>query len=117
MNLSPRLVAHLREAGHEAVHWIDLGPPDAPDREIMNFAASGTYVVITHDLDFSAILAATGAAGPSVIQIRADNVSPEAIGAALIRTMLQLQKELERGALVTLDAARARLRVLPLATD
>jgi predicted nuclease of predicted toxin-antitoxin system len=32
---------------------------DAADSEIMAYAAKHDYVVLTHDLDFSAILAAT----------------------------------------------------------
>jgi hypothetical protein len=36
---------------------------DAPDVEIMAYAAKYDYVVLTHDLDFSAILAATQPSG------------------------------------------------------
>ena len=38
------------------------------------------FVVLTQDLDFSAILAATNAAMPSVVQVRGDDTSPEKIG-------------------------------------
>jgi predicted nuclease of predicted toxin-antitoxin system len=36
----------------------------------MNYAAVNGYTVFTHDLDFGAMLAKTGAKKPSVIQIR-----------------------------------------------
>ena len=39
------------------------------------------------DLDFGAILAATRGEKPSVVQIRAENVSPESIGTAVLQTM------------------------------
>jgi predicted nuclease of predicted toxin-antitoxin system len=52
---------------------------DAADIEIMAYAAKHDYVVLTHDLDFSAILAATQGTKPSVVQIRSDNLSPAAI--------------------------------------
>ncbi len=71
MNLSPEWLPHLREAGHEAVHWSHVGEQNAPDAVIMNWAHERDYVIITHDLDFGAILAATEARGPSVVQIRA----------------------------------------------
>lgn len=72
------------------------------------------YVVITHDLDFSSILAATSGEKPSVIQIRADNTSPAAIGDAVIRALRQMTAELVEGVLLTIDPKRTRLRLSPL---
>ena len=46
----------------------------------MAYAMANDCIVLTHDLDFSAILAATQGEKPSVVQIRADDVSPSAIG-------------------------------------
>ena len=65
-------------------------------------------------LDFSAILAATRDAKPSVVQIRAEDVRPETAGPALIAALRQMAAQLEEGALLTVDPTRARLRVLPL---
>jgi predicted nuclease of predicted toxin-antitoxin system len=114
MNLSPRWVAKLAAAGIEATHWSALGRATAPDIEIMDYARNHGYVVLTHDLDFSAILAATQGEKPSVVQIRAVDVSPEAIGEIVIQALRQMELELEGGALLTLDTRRTRLRVLPL---
>ena len=75
---------------------------------------AGNWVVLTHDLDFGAILAASRGVKPSVVQIRADNVSPEAIGVSVVSAMRQLEAELEVGALVTVEPARSRVRVLPI---
>jgi predicted nuclease of predicted toxin-antitoxin system len=80
MNLSPRWVGVLVEGGFEAAHWSILGRMDAPDSEIMVYARANDYVVLTHDLDFGAILAATQGEKPSVVQIRAENVSPYSLG-------------------------------------
>jgi predicted nuclease of predicted toxin-antitoxin system len=71
-------------------------------------------VVVTHDLDFGAILAATQGEKPSVVQIRADDVSPTAIGSQVITALKQMSVELDRGALLIVDPSRTRLRVLPL---
>lgn len=114
MNLSPRWIEVLEAEGHEAVHWSTVGAPDAPDREIMAWAQRGGYVVFTHDLDFTALLAASGAAGPSVLQVRAQDVLPEAIGAPVLQALRQFERELGAGALVSVDPSRARVRVLPL---
>lgn len=114
MNLSPRWVSILVEAGFEAVHWSMLGRSNAPDTEIMAFAKANGYVVLTHDLDFGSILAATHGEKPSVAQIRSEDVSPDVIGKPVIIALRQMTAELEEGALLTLDPNRPRLRVLPL---
>jgi predicted nuclease of predicted toxin-antitoxin system len=114
MNLSPRWVGLLEEAGIAAVHWRDAGAHNASDVEIMDYARTNDYVVLTHDLDFGAILAATQGAKPSVVQIRAADVSAEAIGRAVLAALKQMESDLEKGALMTVDPQRARLRVLPL---
>ncbi len=114
MNLSPRWIGFLANAGIEAVHWSALGPANATDSEIMACARANDYVVLTHDLDFSAILAANDGKKPSVVQIRAEDVSPDVIGSQIIIALRQMTSELEEGALLTVDPNRTRMRVLPL---
>jgi predicted nuclease of predicted toxin-antitoxin system len=117
MNLSPRWIASLVQAGFEAVHWSQIGAHDAPDRLIMDYARQEGYCVLTHDLDFSAILAATGGRKPSVVQIRSPAVSHEAIGQLVIEAIEQVKSELLQGALLTVDPSRSRLTLLPLQFD
>jgi predicted nuclease of predicted toxin-antitoxin system len=114
MNLSPRWIGVLAEAGFDAVHWSTIGRSNARDTEIMDFAKANGYVVLTHDLDFGAILAATHGEKPSVVQIRSEDVSPDVIGKSVIVALKQMATELEEGALLTLDPNRPRLRLLPL---
>ena len=114
MNLSPRWISLLTDAGWESVHWSKVGKPTASDSEIMAYAARNDYVVLTHDLDFSAILAATHGEKPSVVQIRAEDVSPLAIASHLIAALRHTEAELEAGALLTVDPSRTRVRLLPL---
>jgi predicted nuclease of predicted toxin-antitoxin system len=114
MNLSPRWVDVLAHAGIESAHRSTLGPSNAPDSEIMNFSRANGYVVLTHDLDFSAILAATHCEKPSVIQIRTEDVSSDAIGRSIIAALKQTEVELEEGVLLTVGPSQTRLRILPL---
>ena len=58
MNLSPRWIGFLVESNFEAVHWAAVGQAAAPDSALMEYALQHNFVVLTHDLDFSAILAA-----------------------------------------------------------
>jgi predicted nuclease of predicted toxin-antitoxin system len=114
MNLSPRWIGVLADAGIEAVHWSTLGASNAPDSEIMAYASTHDFVVLTYDLDFSAILAATHGAKPSVVQIRAEGIRPDVIGRWVITAVRQMATELEDGALISVEPNRTRLRLLPL---
>ncbi|MGO9833462.1 MAG: DUF5615 family PIN-like protein, partial [Polyangiaceae bacterium] len=58
------------------------------------------YVVFTHDLDFGTLLALTRARGPSVVQVRTQNVLPVAIGNLVVRVLTEHGASLEAGALV-----------------
>jgi predicted nuclease of predicted toxin-antitoxin system len=114
MNLSPRWVRFFSDAGFEAVHWSDVGPIDASDSELLQWAAERKYIVVTADLDFGAILAASAGIWPSVLQIRTDILTPEAIGLMVRNAIGQARQGLLDGALVSVDIASSRLRLLPL---
>ena len=114
INLSPDWVTVLAQAGWETVHWSGIGNPRAPDSEIMAWAKQNRHVVFTHDLDFGTMLALTQAEGPSVIQVRTQDVTPLAIGKLVVSALRQFQTELETGALIVLDEASVRARILPL---
>lgn len=114
MKLSPLWAGYLARHGFEAAHWSTLGDATAHDAQIMHFARDGGWVILTHDLDFGAILAASGREGPSVMQIRADDLSLEAIGPAVVTALRQMSESLALGALVTVDPAKTRVTVLPL---
>jgi len=114
MNLSPGWVKQLADAGMEAEHWSTLGAVTAPDAEIMQFARLNGYIVLTHDLDFGAILATTHGEKPSVVQIRSEDISTATIGRVVISSIKQMEQELEQGALLTIEPDRTRMRLLPL---
>jgi predicted nuclease of predicted toxin-antitoxin system len=109
-----RLGAVLEQAGWKAIHWSDIGNPRAADSEIMAWAKQNGHVIFTHDLDFGTMLALTQAEGPSVIQVRTQDVTPTAIGKLVVNALRQFQPDLEKGALIVLDEANVRARVLPL---
>jgi predicted nuclease of predicted toxin-antitoxin system len=114
MNLSPRWVRFFFAANIEAVHWSAVGSANAADTEIMAYAKLNDFLVLTHDLDFGSILAATRSDKPSVIQIRMGDVSPDHSAALVISAVQKLSAELEKGALLTIDPKKSRLRILPL---
>ena len=114
MNLTPAWVQYFATQHIESAHWSELGDPRALDPEIMEFANDNHFVVFTHDLDFGDILAITHARGPSVIQARVDDPVPETIGDAVVAAIVENAAHLERGALLTIDPDRLRVRILPI---
>ena len=114
MNLSPSWVDRLERHGFDAVHWSTIGAATAPDLEILTWANEHGFVVITNDLDFSSILAASAAATPSVVQIRTQDLLSDAVVSAVADTLEAHREQIERGALVSIDAAATRVRLLPL---
>jgi len=113
MNLSPDWINTFSKYEIQAIHWSSVGHPRATDRDIMEWASTNGYIVFTHDLDFGALLAATQAKGPSVIQVRTQDVLPEHLEAIVINAIHQFEKSLETGALVTVDESRSRVKILP----
>ena len=114
MNLSPLWIPFLEQNGFEAIHWSDVGAANAPDIEIMEHARSGGYAILTHDLDFGRLLATQAIGGPSVTQIRTQDVLPQVIGSLVVNALRAARPYLESGALVTIDPAQHRIRLLPI---
>lgn len=117
MNLSPSWVPSLEEYGHSAVHWSTVGEGNESDSTLLRWARDNGYVVFTNDLDFGAILAATSGVSPSVIQVRAQDLTPEHLIEVVVRTLSQHEDAIDAGALIAVDEARSRVRILPLRGD
>jgi predicted nuclease of predicted toxin-antitoxin system len=114
MNLTPEWGEFFRAADIEAQHWSSLGDSRAVDRVIMAYAREHGAVVFTHDLDFGNILAVTHALGPSVIQVRTQDPIPDVVGELVLAALQEHRVLLERGALVTIERDKLRVRVLPI---
>ena len=114
MNLSPSWIDRLTRQGFEAVHWSTIGAPTAPDDEILAWAGEHRFVVITNDLDFSAILAATAGQGPSVVQVRTQDLLSEAAVSVVGAAIEAFRAEIDGGALLSIDEGGTRVRMLPL---
>jgi len=114
MNLPPSLTATLRSAGFTAVHWSETGDPRAADTTVLDWARASGHILVTHDLDFGALLAAGGQRSPSVIQLRTGDLAPDAYAPLLIAALNQTSDVLADGALVTVSPSESRVRILPL---
>ena len=114
VNLSPNWLAVLRAAGHEADYWTDIGASNDADDAIMAWARDNNAHVLTIDLDFGAILAASGAEKPSVVQFRPGRHLPGGLIGQLNAAIAHCARALENGALITIDQKSTRVCILPI---
>ena len=114
MNIPLKYTELLSKKGIESLRWSNVGEPNATDDKIMEYARANNFIVLTFDLDFSTILSVTHDLKPSVVQIRASVIHAERVVDFIAAALLQNVHELERGAILTIDANKTRLRLLPL---
>lgn len=114
-NLSPVVASALRDAGHDAVHVVDLGLVTADDDRILEAAAQDDRFIVTADADFGALLAIGGLAKPSVVLLRsADHLGPREQAALVLANLAQLADDLEAGAVASVSRGWVRVRSLPV---
>jgi len=117
MGISPDTVTWLRGLGYDAIHLDKEGLGRLPDSQILVRAHAEGYIVLTHDLDFGDLMAASGASAPSVIIFRLRNMRPDSVNRHLRQIIERFDQELERGAIITVTEANIRVRDLPIETD
>lgn len=114
MNLSPQWLSLFSQNGIEAKHWSGVGMPNASDLEIAEWARAHQYIIFTHDLDFGTMLALSQEKGPSIIQVRGQDILSDSLKEILINVILKYETELLKGALLVLDETRSRVKLLPI---
>ena len=116
--LSPRIAQLLGEAGHDAIHVLDLGLASAPDTDIFARAATEDRAVVSADTDFGTLLALRKARRPSVVLWRrAEPRRPEDQVPIFLRVLEVTEDALNSGAIVVIEANRIRVRKLPIGGD
>jgi predicted nuclease of predicted toxin-antitoxin system len=114
LHISPRTVQFLRRLGHDVVRVSDVAPPSLPDQEIIALAVREHRAVLTQDLDFSRLVALSGARQPSLISLRLSTARIERVNDALEQALPTLESSVQDGAAITIEDHRIRVRRLPL---
>jgi predicted nuclease of predicted toxin-antitoxin system len=104
----------LRDLGHECTHVGEVGMYKAADDEILAWALVKQAIVVTLDADFHAILAVSGASGPSVIRLRIQGLRAQAVVALVQNVLSGFEADLKRGSLVTVKAHKITCHRLPI---
>jgi predicted nuclease of predicted toxin-antitoxin system len=104
----------LRDFGYECIHVGDVGMSRATDEEILGLALAKSAVVVTLDADFHAILAVSGAVGPSVIRIRIQGLRAAEIASSVRFVAARFAGDLQAGSLVTVKTRKTTCHTLPI---
>jgi len=116
-NLPPSWVGFLQSAGIDAVHWWHVGKSDAPDEELLDWAAERDAAILTGDGDFSQLLALRRLRLPSVIYPRTSERNPLGPGSQVIAACVAVAGRAESGMIVTINDRGSRMRALPILSD
>jgi len=118
-NVSYRVCAHLKAAGHDAVHVDEIGLASTDDLVVAARARDEDRILVSCDHDFVQILFASGDTRPSLLLMREVDTLPSAEIAALLLAAMssQLVELLSAGAIATITPDRVRVRPLPLRQD
>lgn len=114
MGISPHTVAFLLQKGYDAIHLMDQGLNQIPDVDIFEKARQESRIILTHDLDFADILAATKAPLPSVIIFRLRNMTPPNVNQYLQNILSQHEADLTDGSVISVTEGHIRRRQLPI---
>jgi predicted nuclease of predicted toxin-antitoxin system len=114
MGISPKTVSFLQDLGYQATHLHQEGLDRLSDSEILEKARREGRILLTHDLDFGDLLAASKAKFPSVVIFRLRNMRPERLNLHLHSILSQHAKGLEHGVIVKVAEGGIRIRNLPL---
>jgi len=100
--------------GRETVHVGDIGMSSATDVEIIEKGRAERRIIVTHDSDFHAHLAVTGAQFPSTIRVRIEGLRGNELASLLIESWSHIEQQVMDGAMITITAKNIRVRKLPI---
>jgi predicted nuclease of predicted toxin-antitoxin system len=114
MGISPKTADFLRNLGYDAIHLHDLESDRSTDPAVLQMARNEGRILLTHDLDFGELIAASGANTPSVIIFRLRNMNPRNVNRFLKGIITEHREALEKGAIASVTEGQVRIRLLPL---
>jgi predicted nuclease of predicted toxin-antitoxin system len=104
----PGAKPELQRAGHEA-EWVGDWGVDPGDEEVLTHAVQNTQVLVTLDKDFGELAVALGARHAGIIRLVDFRYLQQGPVCALV--IRQHEADLMRGAIVTVERGRIRVRL------
>lgn len=113
-NLPASFSELLRKNDIEARHVSEAGLASTDDDAIVSFAAESGEIIITYDLDFGRIISTLSTLSQSLITIRVTKLNAQIFLHIFNNVLSSCQGDLERGAMITVEDDRLRVRKLPI---
>lgn len=114
VHISPKTVADLQKQGYEIMRSSEFLTANAPDINILEFARTENWVVLTQDLDFSMLVALSRYSQPSLITLRLSSAKPDTVTKKLLDVLPQIEEALQEGSAITIQDESIRVRKLPV---
>ncbi|MCL1493988.1 MAG: DUF5615 family PIN-like protein [Pseudanabaena sp. Salubria-1] len=114
VHISPKTVADLQKQGYKIMRSSEFLPANAPDINILEFARTENWVVLTQDLDFSMLVALSRYSQPSLITLRLSSAKPDIVTQKLLDVLPQIEEALQEGSAITIQDESIRIRKLPV---
>lgn len=114
VHISPLTVVALQQQGYDILRVTEVLPATATDTEILELARIENRIVLTQDLDFSALVALSGYVQPSLVTLRLSYAQPDLVSQKLLEVLPQLEQVLVEGAAITIKDDAVRFRKLPI---
>ena len=114
VHISPKTVADLQKQGYEIMRSSEFLPANAPDINILEFARTENWVVLTQDLDFSMLVALSRYSQPSLITLRLSSAKPDIVTQKLLDVLPQIEEALQEGSAITIQEESIRIRKVPV---
>ncbi len=114
MNVSPKTVHDLQVQGWNIIRLPQVLPINTADADILVWARQENRVIITHDLDFSQLVALSGYRYPSLITLRLSTAEPDWVTQRLLEILPDVEELLDNGGAVTIEDDKMRVRQLPI---
>jgi predicted nuclease of predicted toxin-antitoxin system len=114
MGISPKTVTFLRGLEYDASHLCEQGLHRLLDSDILEKVRNEGRILLTHNLGFGELVAASGARLPSVISFRLRNMHPDQVNRYLYEIIEQYREALEQGVIISVTEGQVRVRYLPI---
>ena len=114
VHISPKTVGDLQKQGYEIIRSSEVLPANAPDINILEFARTENWVVLTQDLDSSMLVALSRYSQPSLITLRLSSAKPDIVTQKLLDVLPQIEESLQEGSAITIQDESIRIRKLPV---
>lgn len=104
----------IKQLGVQAEHVYFVELSGADDEFILEYAQKHAYIIVTHDLDFSRLVAINRYTLPSIITFRSPTLTEEFFEFSILHCIENYEKALQNGSMITITPTGIRIKKLPV---